>query len=163
MKSLSKIVLAYYLLVLLWLVLFKFSYEVFAVLSDHQTRSLNLIPFADGSRGSLREIIDNFVVFVPFGLLLSVNLKRASFWRKLTSILTFSLATEIIQFVFAIGRTDMTDVVMNTFGGFLGLALYSLASRYVDDKKLDRCIVIAGAILLIALTLFRVLFLKIRY
>ncbi|HEX9503339.1 MAG TPA: VanZ family protein [Patescibacteria group bacterium] len=80
MKLLSKTLLALYLLILLWLVLFKFSLDLSSVL-DYQTRSLNLIPFADFSRNSLREMIFNFAVFIPFGLLLSVNLKRANFWR----------------------------------------------------------------------------------
>jgi glycopeptide antibiotics resistance protein len=39
-------------------------------LVDYQTRSLTLIPFADFSRNSLREMIFQFAVFVPFGLLL---------------------------------------------------------------------------------------------
>ena len=147
MKSLAKILLALYLLILLWLVLFKFSLDLSPIL-DYQTRSLNLIPFAGLSRNNLRETIYNFVVFIPFGLLLSVNLKRANFWRRLAIILGFSLAAEMIQFVFAIGVTDITDVITNTAGGFLGLILYDLLNTFVDTKKLDRSIVIAGTILL---------------
>jgi glycopeptide antibiotics resistance protein len=60
-KLLSKTLLALYLLILLWLVLFKFSLDLSSVL-DYQTRSLNLIPFADFSRNSLREMIFNFAV-----------------------------------------------------------------------------------------------------
>ena len=96
----------------------------------------------------MRETIYNFVVFIPFGLLLSVNLKRAGFWRKLAFVFIFSLAVEVIQFVFAIGVTDITDVITNTSGGFLGLILYALLNTFVDTKKLDRSIVIAGTILL---------------
>ncbi|WP_201391036.1 VanZ family protein [Ktedonobacter sp. SOSP1-85] len=159
MKSLSKTLLALYLLILLWLVLFKFSFNLSSVL-DYQTRSLNLIPFADSSLG---EMIDNFVVFIPFGLLLSVNLKRANIWRRLAFICIFSLAAEIIQFVFAIGATDITDVITNTAGGFLGLILYDLSNKYVDNEKRDRFIVVAGTILLILFILLRFLFFKVRY
>ncbi|EFH84437.1 VanZ family protein [Ktedonobacter racemifer] len=162
MKSLSKTLLALYLLILLWLVLFKFSFNLSSVL-DYQTRSLNLIPFAGASRDNLREMIYNFVVFIPFGLLLSVNLKRANFWRKLAFVFIFSLAAEMIQFVFAIGATDITDVITNTFGGFLGLILYDLSNKYVDNEKLDRFIVVAGTILLILFILLRFLFFKVRY
>ena len=147
MKSLAKALLAMYLLILVWLVLFKFTLDLSPIL-DYQTRSLNLIPFAGLSRNNLRETIYNFVVFIPFGLLLSVNLKRANFWRRLAIILGFSLAAEITQFVFAIGITDITDVITNTAGGFLGLILYDLLNTVVDTKKLDRSIVIAGTILL---------------
>ena len=34
----------------------------------------------------------------------------------------FSLAVEIIQFALAIGVTDITDIITNTLGGFIGLA-----------------------------------------
>jgi glycopeptide antibiotics resistance protein len=146
-KSLARALLALYLLILAWLVLFKFSLDLSPIL-DYQTRSLNLIPFADVSRHNLRETIYNLVVFIPFGLLLSVNLKQAGFWRRLACVFIVSLAAEITQFVFAIGITDITDVITNTAGGFLGLILYDLLNRFVDTKKLDRSIVIAGTILL---------------
>jgi glycopeptide antibiotics resistance protein len=163
-KLLSRTLLAVYLLILLWLVLFKFSVDFSAVLEYH-TRSLNLIPFATVSRDNLRETIYNFVVFIPFGLLLSVNLKRTSFWRTLAFVFVFSLAVETIQFVFAIGVTDITDVFTNTSGGFVGLILYTLSNKYVDNKTLDRSITIAGTILLILLiVLLGVLFSKnVRY
>lgn len=162
MKPLSKTILALYLLTLLWLVLFKFSYDLSSVLLDHQSRSLNLIPFAGASRG-LREMIDNFVVFIPFGLLLGVNLKQTGFWRKLAFIFSFSIAVEMLQFVLAIGTTDITDVITNTLGGLLGLILYDFSKKYVDNEKLDRFIVVTGMILLILLILFRVLVIRVRY
>lgn len=163
MKPLSKILLIAYLLILSWLVLFKFSFDLFSVIVDHQTRGLNLIPFAGLSRGTLREMIDNFVVFIPFGLLLGVNFKRISFWRKLAFVFIFSLAAEVIQFVLAIGTTDITDVITNTFGGLLGLMLYDVGKRYVDNAKLDRFVTVVGMVLLVALILLRVLVFRVRY
>ena len=159
----SKTLLALYLLILLWLVLFKFSFDLPSVLLDHQTRSLNLIPFADFSQDNLSEMISNFVVFIPLGLLLNVNFKRSDLWRKLTLVFIFSLGAEMVQFVFAIGATDITDVVTNTLGGFSGLILYDLTKKYVDNEKLDRFIVVAGMILLLLLILLRVFFLRVRY
>lgn len=163
MKTLSKIALALYLLTLLWLVLFKFSFDLPSVVLDHQSRSLNLIPFAGASQDNLREMVSNLVVFIPFGLLLSVNLKRANFWRKVFFIFIFSLVVEVIQFILAIGTTDITDVITNTFGGLLGLVLYDLGKKYVNSEKLDRFIVVAGMILLILLILLRVFFLRVKY
>lgn len=126
-------------------------------------RSLNLVPFAGFSQDNLREMLSNFIVFIPFGLLLSVTFKQVSFWRKLMYVFVFSLSVEATQFVLAIGTTDVTDIMTNTFGGLMGLALYSIGTRYVDDEKLDRCIVVAGMILLITLLFFRLFVLKVRY
>jgi glycopeptide antibiotics resistance protein len=166
MKSLSKTLFAIYLLMLLWLVLFKFSYELSSVLNI-QIRSLNLIPFADPEQKDLGlhlgEMIFNFIVFIPFGLLLSVNLKQTSFWRKLSFVFIFSLATEVTQYVLAIGRTDITDIITNTFGGFLGLILYDFGKKYIKNEILDKFIVVTGIILLAVFLYLRIMVLKVRY
>jgi glycopeptide antibiotics resistance protein len=147
-KLLPKILLVLYLLILLWLVLFKFS-VTFPVLSDYNTRSLNLIPFADFSRNNFRDVLYNFVGFIPFGILLGVNLKRSGFWRKIVLVLMFSLVVEIVQLVFKFGVADITDVITNTFGGFIGLVLYGIGNWLIDTEKLDRLITTTGTILLI--------------
>jgi glycopeptide antibiotics resistance protein len=94
---------------------------------------------------------------------LSVNFKNIGFWRKLASILVFSLAAETAQFVFAIGASDITDLITNTIGGALGLVLYDLCGKHVNTKKLNRSIVFIGTILLILFVLLRVLFFSVRY
>lgn len=92
MKSLSKALLAAYTATLLWLILFKFSAHIATVL-HYDTRSLNVVPFSKSS-GSSGEMIDNVLVFIPFGLLLSVNFKRLGLWRKLLVVFVFSLTAE---------------------------------------------------------------------
>ncbi|HLA96484.1 MAG TPA: VanZ family protein [Pyrinomonadaceae bacterium] len=116
MNALSRILFAAYLLILLWLILFKFSYDPFAILSDFQTRSVNLIPFRQ-SRYS--EMIANILVFIPFGVMLGVNFKQLLFKYRIAVIFAFSLVVEIIQYALAIGVTDITDIIMNTLGGFM--------------------------------------------
>lgn len=160
MKLLYKVVLLLYLLILLWLVLFKFSYDIISVLSDYQMRSLNLIPFIDSSRS---ETISNFIVFIPFGLLLSVNFKQINFWRKLAVVFFLSLSAEIVQYIFAIGTTDITDVIMNTLGGFVGLLLYALANKYINAKKIDAFIAISGIALMVVFMSLRLFVFKVRY
>jgi glycopeptide antibiotics resistance protein len=162
-KLLTKSVFVIYLLVLLWLVLFKLSAHPFSVLSNYQTRSLNVIPFADISRAHLDETLSNIIAFIPFGLFMGVTFKRTDFWRKLAYIGAFSIAIEITQFIFAIGRTDINDVITNTLGGLIGLLLYRLGYKYVDIEKLDKIIIVTGAILLIILLLLRTLVFRVSY
>ncbi|WP_080238549.1 VanZ family protein [Spirosoma rigui] len=151
-KIASLILLVVYVAVLIWLVLFKLTFTLSAVL-DLQRRSLNLIPFAApkmvNGQVSWGEMILNCVLFIPFGLLLNVNVKKARFSSKLLLILLFSLAAEVIQYSFAIGATDVTDLMTNTFGGYLGLKLYDLGKQYVRDTRLDAFIVAAGALLFV--------------
>ena len=76
----------------------------------YDRRSLNFVPFSRAS-GSPGESVDNVLVFIPFGLLVSVNFKWRDFWRKLLIVLGASIAAETIQYIFAIGATDITDVM----------------------------------------------------
>jgi glycopeptide antibiotics resistance protein len=91
------------LVILTWLILFKFSVHISSVL-HYDKRSLNFIPFSKAS-GSSGEIVDNVLVFIPFGLLLSVSCKRVNFWSKLLIVLGASVTAETIQYIFAIGAT----------------------------------------------------------
>jgi glycopeptide antibiotics resistance protein len=155
-KILSRGLLALYLVILIWLVLFKLQYNVLSVFNYHH-RSLNLIPFAGPSKvnGSFGEMIDNVIIFIPLGLLLNVNFKKVGFLPKFAFILVLSLTFEFIQFIFAIGATDITDVITNTVGGILGLKLYGLSNKYITSKRLDRVIIFVGILLLVLLLGFR--------
>ena len=157
-KILSRSLLIAYLVILVWLVLFKFAGNVSAILHQHH-RSLNLVPFAAPSmlNGKINygEIVFNCVFFIPFGLLLCVNFKKGGFLSKLAIILAFSLTAEITQYIFRIGATDITDVITNTGGGLIGLILYSLCNKFISDDKLDRIIIVGGIVLLILFILFR--------
>ena len=95
--------------------------------------------------------------------MLGVNFKQAAFKYKLAVILTFSFAVEIIQFVLAMGVADITDVITNTLGGFVGLALYEAVSGQTGDRRLDRYILIAGTLILMAILYLRIFVFIVRY
>ena len=163
MRTLSRVLLALYLLTLLWLTLFKLSYDIPSILANYQTRSLNLIPFVTYGQTGISETVSNFVTFIPFGILLSLNFKKVSLWRLLIVVFVFSVAVEILQFIFAIGTTDATDLVTNTVGGLVGIVLYRLANKIVKAEILDRIIIAVGLTLFIAFILLRLLVFKVRY
>lgn len=122
------------------------------------------MPFAGNHS---REMLDNFLFFLPLGLLLGINYKSITFRRKLAFVFVLSLVVESLQFVFAIGATDITDVIMNTCGGFIGLILYNVAHKYIKGEKFGRLfdLSITGivAALLIVFILLRVFVFKVRY
>ena len=160
MRALSRTLFVAYLLILLWLVLFKFSYDLIAVIRNFQTRSLNLIPFAYANKS---EVISNIIAFIPFGVMLGVNFKQIAFKYKIAVIFAFSLAAEIIQYVLAIGATDITDLIMNTLGGLVGLSAYDIASNQTDDRTLDIGIIVAGTLILLMILYLRVFVFIVRY
>jgi glycopeptide antibiotics resistance protein len=162
-NPLRKSLLDLYVLFLLWLILFKTSTDFSSVLLHYQSRSPNLTPFAGLSRSSVREMIDNLVVFIPLGLLLGVNLKETSFRRKITFVFGLSLAAEVLQYVLAIGTTDITDVIMNTSGGLVGLGLYGFISKGVGGKFLDRFLTMIIATLLVLFLYLRFFVFHVKY
>lgn len=151
-KLLARWMFAFYLAMLTWVLLFKLRLRLSAVL-HRRHRSLNLTPFAAPSmvNGQINygEMVLNCLVFIPFGLLLSAAFKKIAFLPKFACILLFSLAVELTQYIFAIGAADITDVILNTTGGLLGLVLYELSNKYIATEKLDRTIVSVGTVLLV--------------
>ncbi len=162
MKVWARFLLAAYLVVLMWLVLFKLSLDWGAVVRDYGIREISLVPFAYASWDTRSELIDNVLAFVPFGLLANVTLKRISLWWKLAGICLVSVAFETTQYVVSIGFTDITDVMTNTLGGLIGLLLYGGGRRLVAERKLDIAVTAAGTVLLVVVVLYRLLFLKFR-
>lgn len=158
MKILSRSLLVVYLLILIWVVFFKLRFSIASTL-DHHQRSLNLVPFGAptiiNGEISYGEAMWNVLFFIPFGLLLNVNFKKINFLLKLSLIVGSSLAIELIQYIFAIGSTDITDVITNTTGGFLGLVLYSVLNKFIGDKILDKIIICFGIILLVLFFIMR--------
>ena len=160
MIALSRTLFAAYLFILLWLLLFKLSYDPVAVVRDFQTRSVNLVPF---TRAHNSEMIANLVAFIPFGVMLGVTFKKVAFGYKLAAIFAFSLAVELIQYALAIGVTDITDIIMNTLGGFAGLAVYAAVGRNTADNYFDRMILVAGTLVLLTIVYLRVFVFIVRY
>lgn len=68
----------------------------------------------------------NIVTFMPFGFLVLplVNKdgceKTKSFWVTVLLGCLFSLCVEISQWAFGVGVSELDDLVLNTFGVFLG-------------------------------------------
>ena len=108
-------------------------------------------------------MISNIVAFIPFGVMLGVNFKQVLFRYKIAVIFAFSLAVEIIQFALAIGVTDITDIIMNTLGGFMGLAGYAVISRQTNDRYLDPCILVVGTLILLTILYLRIFVFIVRY
>lgn len=125
-----------YLVVLAKLVIFKDGFRF-------MYRSVNLLPF-DFIRSGLRDgvsisvvlknVLGNIGVFIPFGMLLPVFLKKLD-WKKtaLAGLLT-SVLIEAVQLIFGIGITDIDDVLLNTIGVAIGAVVYFLLLKRLDDR-----------------------------
>ena len=124
-----------YFVILTWIILFKTQFSVSAL---PHIRSVNLIPFAESvvinGKMDFDEIINNCIVFIPIGLYTGMLMSGRPLLKRMLPALGLSLFYETAQFVFAIGATDITDVIANTLGGLTGVLLVSLISRLLKDK-----------------------------
>jgi len=72
----------------------------------------------------LEQMAANVVLFVPFGLALSLRSWRVPLWRVAIVSAAFSVGIELTQGLAGNGRSaDITDVLMNTLGGICGWVL----------------------------------------
>lgn len=152
----TKLLLLIYLIILTWIILFKMALSIEEL---PNLRNVNLIPFGDSAfingRIDRGEIISNVVAFIPVGVYISMIRPGSSFMQKLGPVIGLSLSYEILQFIFGLGATDITDLIGNTAGGATGILMYLiLMKRFHGRRVLAKVINSLGAIctgLLIAL------------
>ena len=142
-----------YLLGLTWVVVFKTQFSLGTL---PEMRSINLIPFAESvfvnGKIDYTEVIQNALIFVPYGIFISALMAKRSFAVKILPIILTSLVFETIQFVFAIGASDITDIIANTIGGIIGIAIAFAFSKIFKDnwKKIINGFCLVGGIILIS-------------
>ena len=145
-RILATVTFCIYIFFLIWIIIFKLDFGI----EDHlieRTRRFNLIPF--GNTGGTPEIIDNILLFVPFGLFLRMK-NKGRFPINALIMLVSSVALELLQYATALGVCDVTDVITNTAGGLSGYGLTSLLFVIFkkDEDKTTRWLSIVSSLVL---------------
>lgn len=152
LRALVLVALVTYLALLTWAIVWKFN----APFVGSGLGPLKLTPFAatDGFGPSAPgEVAANFLAFVPLGALLAAFAPRGWYPAHAVVIAGTSTAFEALQFVLGVGAADVTDVLVNTAGGLVGLALIeSSRTRHVRGTAavFGRSVVFGLMLLLIA-------------
>lgn len=96
--------------------------------------TINLIPFGAAS-GGIFEHVANTIMFMPLGFLLPLIWREFKSVKKVVSAgFLFSLAIELSQLL-NLRDTDINDLIMNTFGAFLGFIFFYQFNRIVNGKN----------------------------
>lgn len=103
----------------------------------------NIKPFNDlllRRSGSIKEVILNIIMTIPFGLLYSMLKKNIKLTKVIISTFLFSLSIELTQLTMTIfllkhRSFDVTDLITNTIGGLVGYLAYKKIS-YLNSKKI---------------------------
>ncbi|PJI85730.1 VanZ family protein [Luteimicrobium subarcticum] len=148
---------AVYLVLLVWLVLWKFDLPW---RGPDAERTVKLVPFvAAGGNGASRpsEVLANVLLFVPFGLYLGLLGSRIRWGRACRAVAAASAGLEVAEYVLAVGRSDVTDVVTNTLGGVAGLVVVAVVRRAVPgraERALARVCAATTVIAIVAVAAF---------
>ncbi len=122
------VLFAVYLVLLAWIVLWKLEVPYIGGV----LREIKLVPFVPSAGAGASkpfEIVANFVLFVPFGLYLDLLAPSWRWWTAAGTVAGTSLILEVAQYALAVGRTDVTDVVVNAAGGLTGFGILALTRR----------------------------------
>lgn len=144
-KIFAKIVFIMYALCLLRIVLFKrvTLTELIKFGIDPSKRVIYYMPFAGFTylfQGGYNffsiceNYIGNLVLFIPLGIIINYYSKKANYKKSLLYGALLSISFEIIQYIFAIGTSDINDVIMNSCGALIGCFIYKMIIRKNDDK-----------------------------
>lgn len=148
---------AVYQVLLVWIVLWKLELPW---VGGGALRQIKLVPFLPGGGAGAStpfEVAVNFALFIPFGLYLGLLAPLRQWWTTSGAALAASLALEVAQYAFAIGSSDVTDVVVNTAGALAGLGLLALARRkwqFETAAVMKRLCSIGTGVALLAIVMF---------
>ena len=96
-----------------------------------RVREINLIPFryTNVVEGDLfwLEPLFNIVVFLPFGILLKKLNYDLKFGHGI--FLIVRLFFEIIQYIFSIAVSEITDIITNVIGGVAGMIVVGILNK----------------------------------
>lgn len=132
-------------------------------------RSVNLIPFQtikdnimvdDGIRMHWVDISvwGNVLMFIPAGIYIMLFSNSSSKHKAFYKVLALTIFIELIQYTFAIGATDIDDVILNGLGGAIGIAIYGLIFKVFKEKdKVKKAIAILSILIGIPVLILAVL------
>ena len=145
-KSVTIVLTTIYSFIVVWIILFKMSALSEIPYLDH-IRNINLIPFHydDETSSHLSEVLENVMIFIPLGVYL--KMLKITDAKAILFGMTFSLGLEILQFILAVGASDITDIMTNTAGAAIGVGIYAILSLvFRKSEKLDKVLCILASI-----------------
>ncbi|MDQ8759201.1 VanZ family protein [Streptococcus ruminantium] len=139
-KKLSIFLFFAYLLLLVWMIVYKMNLNV--LYGRYDIGSINLLPFAGTAvyDGVLYfpEILFNIISFIPFGIYMEMLFRKASWGTNLFVIMLVSLSFEVAQYVLLLGIADITDILANVLGGAIGINIMYVLTSIWREKSYTR-------------------------
>lgn len=161
-NRLTSILFILYIILLTWIILFKMQLSFKGL---PYIRNINLIPFGESlivnDKISLKEVFANLLIFIPVGIYINILESDKKIYKKILPIFLLTLFYEVSQYIFHIGASDITDIIMNTLGGLIGLCfvrfLYMVFNNRNKVNKILNIIALICTILLVGFLLLLII------
>lgn len=98
----------------------------------------------EGSVAFGLEILNNIVLFFPFGFILTDALRRCPFWAVLLSSLAVSGCIEMSQLVFRLGLFEFDDIFNNVLGAVAGWCVFHILRSFKRRRRQESSSVYSG-------------------
>ena len=166
-KKWINILVVLYIIALIWVIVFKCNANEQLNIDRNKAMTIierlqypgfpfsyvyNLV-FVCGSIAETIALIFNIVCFLPMGLLLRCSLKSKYVMLIGTGI---SFLFEVYQLFSAWGGPDITDVILNGLGVYLGILLYNFLSPRIKSKVINTCALVT-IVIAIPLDIFAII------
>ncbi|MGN6686908.1 MAG: VanZ family protein [Actinomycetales bacterium] len=136
-------------------------------------RSVNLVPLqtissyvSAGSAGlspfAWANVVGNVVLFIPLGVYARWFGRRAPGWLALLAVAAVSVAAEVLQWVLAVGSSDVDDVILNSLGGLVGIAAVLLVRLVVRSPTRVRTATAALSLLSVPVWCFLIVIVQLH-
>ena len=78
-------------------------------------------------------VIGNIVLFIPFGFFIYIKFEKNK-TKTLLAVLIMTLGVEFIQGFIPYRFCDIDDIILNTFGGYIGIIIYNILFSKFNNK-----------------------------
>lgn len=130
----SLIFSAYVVFVLYYTVLGRYSQEEYTF-QIYIYKSYKYL-IEDFGTHSLRQVILNIIMLIPFGFLMPIMIKaKRKYLITLLSALAFIMFIESMQLIMQCGTFEVDDILNNFIGAVLGMLFYMLLNRIINDRR----------------------------
>lgn len=96
-----------------------------------------LMVVSEGNMEILLQILVNVAMYIPIGFLLPCCFELFERYRYIILVATMSsTGIELVQGIFRIGLFEVDDIINNTIGATVGVAIYSLFHKWMRKNRL---------------------------
>ncbi|SEV91577.1 VanZ like family protein [Chryseobacterium wanjuense] len=136
LKKFYKIIIVPYTLFLLYLMFLgmgRFQYDDNLLTVEPIISTINFIKGAISWKDIVIIVLGNIVMFVPFGFLGWVFPKLNDLKALLFSFISIIFIVEALQYFTRMGIFEIDDIILNTFGVYLGFLLRKFVEKRLGN------------------------------